>query len=188
LGNNSRLRRSSFSQRLEYARQIGSATFISFVLEAITLKKCLDGLTPGVAFSAVGIEAGFFPASGSDHLLRVHELMASPVVQIKSAILTDGRQILCPFDKRECLSLTEATGIAGKSESTVRGWCGEHGLGRRVGSGTWSVSKVALAMFLDGDAKALRAYHAGDRSSELVIQYYNRAVVERRENPDLQPT
>jgi hypothetical protein len=60
LGNNSRLRRSSFSQRLEYARQIGSATFISFVLEAITLKKYLDGLTPGAAPSAVGIESGFF--------------------------------------------------------------------------------------------------------------------------------
>jgi hypothetical protein len=27
-----------------------------------------------------------------------------------------------------------------------------------------SVSKVALAMFLDGDVKALRAYHAGDRT------------------------
>jgi hypothetical protein len=43
-----------------YARQIGSATFISFVLEAITLKKYLDGLTPGAAPSAVGIESGFF--------------------------------------------------------------------------------------------------------------------------------
>jgi hypothetical protein len=29
------------------------------------------------------------------------------------------------------------------------------------------VSQVALAMFLDGDHKALRAYLAGDRSSEL---------------------
>jgi hypothetical protein len=81
--------------------------------------------------------------------------MASPVVQIKSAILTDGRQILCPFDKRECLSLKEATGIAGKSESTVRGWCGEHGLGRRVGGGTWSVSKVALAMFFGRGCKGV---------------------------------
>jgi hypothetical protein len=43
-----------------YARQIGSATFISFVLEAITLKKYLDGLTPGAAPSAVGVESGFF--------------------------------------------------------------------------------------------------------------------------------
>jgi hypothetical protein len=89
-------------------------------------------------------------------------------------ILGDERKILSPFDKRECLSLKEAAGIAGKSESTLRGWCDEHGLGRRVGGGTWSVSKVALAMFLDGDLKALRAYHTGDRSSDLVTPYFER--------------
>jgi hypothetical protein len=96
------------------------------------------------------------------------------VVQIKSAIVVDERQILCPFDKRECISLKEAADIAGKSESTLRAWCEQHGLGRRVGGGTWSVSKVALAMFLDGDAKALRAYHAGERSSETVAPYFER--------------
>ncbi len=30
------------------------------------------------------------------------------------------RPILVPFDKRECISLKEAAGIAGKSESTMR--------------------------------------------------------------------
>jgi len=109
--------------------------------------------------------------------------MASTVVQLKSAILADERQILCPFDKNECISLKQAAAIAGKSESTMRGWCEAHGLGRRVGGGTWSVSKVALAMFLDGDLAALRAYHAGDRSSELVMQYYKRVVVSRCESP-----
>jgi hypothetical protein len=91
-----------------------------------------------------------------------------------SEIPGDERKILSPFDKRECLSLKRAADIAGKSESTMRGWCEEHGLGRRVGGGTWSVSKVALAMFLDGDAKALRAYHAGDRSSEMIAPYFER--------------
>jgi hypothetical protein len=91
-----------------------------------------------------------------------------------SDILGDERKILSPFDKRECLSLKAAAGIAGKSESTLRGWCDEHGLGRRVGGGTWSVSKVALAMFLDGDTQALRAYHAGDRLSDLVAPYFER--------------
>jgi hypothetical protein len=62
-----------------------------------------------------------------------------------------------------------------KSESTMRGWCDEHGLGRRIGGGTWSVSNVALAMFFDGDMKALRAYHAGDRTGELVAAYFRRA-------------
>lgn len=85
------------------------------------------------------------------------------------------RQILCPFDKRECISLKEAAGIAGKSESTMRAWVEEHGLGRRIGDGTWSVSRVALAMFLDGDDRALRAYHAGDRDRDLVMVYYRRS-------------
>ena len=71
----------------------------------------------------------------------------------------------------------DAASIAGKSESTMRGWCDEHGLGRRIGGGTWSVSKVALAMFLDGDMKALRAYHAGDRTGELVAAYFRRAGI-----------
>lgn len=48
-------------------------------------------------------------------------------------------------------------------------------MGRRIGGGTWSVSKVALAMFLDGDQRALRAYHAGDRTSELIAGYFERS-------------
>jgi hypothetical protein len=85
------------------------------------------------------------------------------------------RKILSPFDKRESISLKEAAAVAGKSESTLRGWCEVHGLGRRIDGGTWSVSNVALAMFLDGDLRALRAYHAGDRTSELVVSYFRRA-------------
>lgn len=87
----------------------------------------------------------------------------------------DERVILRPFDRRECIDLRAAAKIAGKSESTLRSWCEVHGLGRRIGGGVWSVSKVALAMFLDGDEKALRAYHAGDRASPVVRQYFDRA-------------
>ncbi len=94
-----------------------------------------------------------------------------PLAQFRESF-RDDRKILSPFDKRECLSLKEAADIAGKSESTMRAWCEKHGLGRRIGGGTWSVSKVALAMFLDGDLKALRAYHAGDRSSLIVKPYF----------------
>jgi hypothetical protein len=90
-------------------------------------------------------------------------------------VFLDERKILSPFDKRECINLKEAADIAGKSESTMRGWCDEHGLGRRVGGGTWMVSEIALAMFLDGDLKALKAYHAGDRSDPGVIAYFERA-------------
>jgi hypothetical protein len=82
-----------------------------------------------------------------------------------SVTTTDDRKILVPFDKREGISLGEAAKRAGKSESTMRCWCVEHGLGRRVGGGTWMVSKVALAMFLDGDVKALQAYNTRSLST-----------------------
>ena len=36
------------------------------------------------------------------------------------------------------------------------------------------VSKVALAMHLDGDQSALRAYHAGGRNDPRVIHYFER--------------
>jgi hypothetical protein len=92
-----------------------------------------------------------------------------------SVTTTDERKILVPFDKRECIGVKEAAAIAGKSESAMRNWCDEYGLGRRIGGGPWSVSKVALAMFLDDDLKALRAYHAGDRTNDLVAPYFKRA-------------
>jgi hypothetical protein len=58
--------------------------------------------------------------------------------------------ILVPFDAREVITLRVAAERANKSESTMRSWCVEHGIGRRVGDGPWNVSRVALAMFLDG--------------------------------------
>jgi len=56
---------------------------------------------------------------------------------------TDRRKVLSPFDKRECLTLRQAAAVAGKSEATMRVWSDQFGLGRRVGGGSWSVSKVA---------------------------------------------
>jgi len=87
---------------------------------------------------------------------------------------TDDKKILWPFDRRECISLKQAAARAGKSESTMRGWCEQYGLGRRPGGGTWSVSKVALAMLLDDDLKALRTYHSGDRADPSVAAYFKR--------------
>jgi hypothetical protein len=107
--------------------------------------------------------------------LATNREFATATVAPLREVFLDERKILSPFDKRECLSLRKAAEIAGKSESTMRGWCEEHGLGRRIGGGKWSVSKVALTMFLDGNTKALRAYHAGDRSSDLVESYFERA-------------
>jgi hypothetical protein len=59
---------------------------------------------------------------------------------------------------------------------TMRDWCLNHDLGRKV-RGRWYVSKVALAMFLDGDRAAVAAYLAGDRSSALVTSYFARLGV-----------
>ena len=65
---------------------------------------------------------------------------------------------LVPFNAAEGMTLKQAAAVAGKSERTVRDWCAEHGIGRRVAGGTWVVSKVALAMLLDGDLDALASY------------------------------
>jgi hypothetical protein len=83
---------------------------------------------------------------------------------------------LVPFANEERISVSEAAGIAGKAERTIRNWCVDHGIGRRVAGGTWAVSKVALAMLLDGDLEALAAYRdRGARgSSEPVASYYRR--------------
>ena len=82
------------------------------------------------------------------------------------------RLVLIPYDPREGISLNEATALTGKKVGTIRNWCVQHHLGRRVGGGTWVVSKVALAMFLDGDLKALRAYHACVWTDPGVATYF----------------
>jgi hypothetical protein len=68
---------------------------------------------------------------------------------------------LVPFADEERISIPNAARIAGKSERTLRNWCVEHGIGRRVAGGNWAVSKVALMML------------RGERgSSEIVAGYY----------------
>lgn len=99
-------------------------------------------------------------------------------------------KILMPYDPRERISLAAAAKRAGKSETTIRNWCHQHGLGRRVGGGIWVVSQVALAMFLDGDIAALAAYHSGDHSK--VVRYFERFALsaprssEGRDRPSIQ--
>jgi hypothetical protein len=48
--------------------------------------------------------------------------------------------------------------------------------GRSAEAPGWS-ARWPLAMFLDGDDKALRAYLAGDRANELVGCYFERVGV-----------
>ena len=85
-----------------------------------------------------------------------------------------GSSCLIPFDRHEGLTLGQAAKISGKSVDTVRLWCLNHDIGRRVGGGSWVVSRVALTMFLDDDRSALTIYLAGDRSHETVASYFHR--------------
>jgi hypothetical protein len=85
-------------------------------------------------------------------------------------------QVLRPFHRSEVLSVAEAADIAGRSVRTIREWCLLHDIGRRIG-GPWSVSKVTLAMWLDGNKEALAVYLAGDRSSPIVMEYFSRCGV-----------
>jgi hypothetical protein len=81
---------------------------------------------------------------------------------------------LVPYDAREAISVTAAAKRAGKSDTTIRGWCQRHHIGRRIG-GVWAVSQVALAMLLEGDDAALAAYHDGARAHyEPVAKFYRR--------------
>ena len=88
--------------------------------------------------------------------------------------------VLLPYDSREAIGTNVAARRAGKSQRTIRKWCEEHGIGRHIAGGHWKVSVVALAMFLDGETKALSAYLAGDRDSEVVAAYFDRLGVPLR--------
>jgi hypothetical protein len=81
---------------------------------------------------------------------------------------------LNPYAGEERLSIGEAATIAGRSERTLRNWCVEHGIGRRIAGGNWAVSKVALQMLLDGDDRALIAYrdHGARAQYEPVAKYF----------------
>ncbi|MBB4362181.1 hypothetical protein GGD65_003206 [Bradyrhizobium sp. CIR18] len=81
--------------------------------------------------------------------------------------------VLTPYDPAEGLTLKQAAERAKKSPGTIRNWCGSEGIGRQIG-GTWCVSKIALEMYLDGEAKALGRYLSGDRESKDVISYFHR--------------
>jgi hypothetical protein len=83
-------------------------------------------------------------------------------------------QILVPFNRKEELTPEQAAAIAGRKVRTIRLWCEQHQIGRKVG-GVLRISRVALAMYLDGDDEALRAYLAGERTSPRVTEYFRRA-------------
>src|SRR5271155_2990961 len=86
-----------------------------------------------------------------------------------------------PFLAEEAITVSEAAKLAGRTGVTVRSWASRAGLGRPVG-GQWLVSKVALAMFLENDLRALKAYWAGDRESPIVTSYFDKVGVKLKKS------
>jgi hypothetical protein len=76
------------------------------------------------------------------------------------------RHILNPYDAREAITVAAAAKIAGKSPETIRSWCASYCIGRHIAGGSLAVSRVALAMLLNGDRAALRSYLSGDSKGE----------------------
>jgi hypothetical protein len=83
-------------------------------------------------------------------------------------------QTLKPYWPEEAVSINEAAFLAKKSVGTMRNWAANDFLGRPVGPVSWQVSRVALAMYLDGNRRALAQYLRGDRSSPTIVAYYER--------------
>lgn len=110
-------------------------------------------------------------SSGSQRQRALGRDVPSGKPSIKVNPLDDGPQILKPYHRDEAIPIVEAATIAGRSVRTIREWCARFDIGRRIG-GQWAVSKVALAMHLDGNETALTAYLAGDRSSPTVAAYF----------------
>src|SRR5262249_15557875 len=75
------------------------------------------------------------------------------------------------YNPAEMISIREAADRSGKSARTVRNWCLDHQIGRRIGK-QWAVSAPALDMFLANDVAGLQDYLAGDRTSERVASYF----------------
>jgi hypothetical protein len=84
--------------------------------------------------------------------------------------------VLHPYDPAEAIGIAEAALRAGKSDRTVRNWCADHQIGRRI-AGRWAVSAVALDMLLAGDDQGLQAYLAGDRAADRIVSYYRRRSI-----------
>ncbi len=81
--------------------------------------------------------------------------------------------VLKPFCRAEARTTEQAAEFAGRCIRTIRLWCAQHHIGRRIGS-EWSVSIVALDLYLSGEASALAAYLRGDRSKPEIVAAYQR--------------
>lgn len=85
-------------------------------------------------------------------------------------------QVLRPYNALEAITTAEACRIAGKALRTIVEWCQRYYIGRKI-KGPWAVSRIALAMLLDGVEDSLALYLSGDRQSDAVVTYYRQLGV-----------
>ncbi len=85
-------------------------------------------------------------------------------------------KVLVPYNSAEAMTVGEAAALAHVTTVTMREWAARFDLGRRIG-GRWFISRVALAMYLDGDRIALDAYLGGHRAGEIVEPYFRRCGI-----------
>jgi hypothetical protein len=89
-------------------------------------------------------------------------------------MMGDRRSVLVPYHREEAMSVNEAAEFAGRSPSTIRAWCEEYPIARKIVAGNWAISRVALHMLLNEDWPALAAYNKGERTSSPVAPYFAR--------------
>lgn len=92
----------------------------------------------------------------------------------KSISITDELpSTLIPYDAREAISVRAAAKQSGRCPATIKAWCHNYHIGRRVMGGNLEISRPALAMAQEGQWKILDLYLAGDRSSPEICRFYH---------------
>ena len=101
-------------------------------------------------------------------------------------MMGDRKSVLVPFHKEEAMSVSDAAEFAARSQSTIRAWCEEYPIARKIVAGNWAISRVALHMLLNEDWPALAAYNRGERTLPLVAPYFTRFGLDQlsRDNPE----
>jgi hypothetical protein len=80
-----------------------------------------------------------------------------------------------PYNREEAIEVHWAAIEAARSDRAIRNWCDQFGISRRhLAGGRWMISRVALAMLMDGNSVVLDAYLGGQRQGERVASYYHR--------------
>jgi hypothetical protein len=77
---------------------------------------------------------------------------------------TNPSRALIPYNPAEGIPIKKAVAIAGRSQRTIRRWCADFGIGRRIANGNWIISRPALNMLIEGDHEALTGYLDGARA------------------------